>query len=138
MSSRVRTFVDSNILIAAWRGDLVYSPVATALLDDPSREYVSSPYVQLETMPQAIFNKQVDEAQFYNDFFDAVDYWVKASKGLMDEAYTVACDFGLTAVDALHIAAALSVRADEFITAERPTSPLSRVRGVQILSIYSK
>lgn len=112
--------------------------MATALLDDPNREYVSSPYVQLETMPQAIFNKHSDEAQFYKDFFGAVDFWVKASAKLLKEAYSVASDFGLTAVDALHIAAALSVEVDEFITAERSTSPLSRVRGVRILSIYSK
>ncbi len=133
-----RTFIDANVLIAAWRGDLAYSVAATAVLNDPAREFVSSPFVELETKPKAIFEHNKDEVKFYESFFDNVDYWVEWSKALMDEAYTVACDFGLKSLDALHVAAALSVGADELITAERSTSPLSRVRGVQILSIYSK
>jgi hypothetical protein len=38
-------------------------------------------------------------------------------------------------MDALHIAAAIEVGAAEFITAERPTSPLFRVRGVKVVSL---
>lgn len=136
MSKRRRTFIDSAILIAAWRTDLSYSRAAALVLDDPEREYISSPFVRLEIIPKAIFYRNLDEVAYYNDFFEAVDFWVEASSELIEAAHKVGCDFGLNALDALHVAAALSVHADEFITAERATSPLSRVRGLQITSIY--
>lgn len=44
--------------------------------------------------------------------------------------------FGLKAMDALHIAAALLANCDEFITAEKPTSPFSRVTGITVVTIY--
>lgn len=138
MNKPSRTFIDSNVLIAAWRGDLDYSMRATNVLNDTAREFVSSPFVQLETMPKAIFEHNPDEAMFYQSFFDSVKHWVAWSQPLMDDAYKLACDFGLKSIDALHVAAALKVQANELITAERPTSPLSRVRGVQIISLYSK
>ena len=39
-------------------------------------------------------------------------------------------------MDALHIAASYLANVEEFITAERPTSPLSRVKEFTILSIH--
>jgi len=38
-------------------------------------------------------------------------------------------------MDALHVAAALQIQADELITTEKPTKPMHRVREIQIVSI---
>lgn len=138
MDRKVRTFVDANVLIAAARGNLAYSVAAFSVLDDPSREFVSSSLVRLEVLPKAIFHKQNTEAHFYRDFFDSVPHSVRMSETLLAEAFDLANQFGLNAVDALHVSAALRGGAHELITAERPTSPLSRVRGLQIISIYAK
>lgn len=58
MSSK-RTFIDSGVLIAAARGRSEQSKRAMQILDDPSREFVSSPFVKLEILPKAIFNKLI-------------------------------------------------------------------------------
>ena len=135
MTAKIKTFVDANVLIAAWRGDFPYSTVAAQIVSDGGRDYVASMYVKMETQAKAEFFNNRDEATFYQTYFDNVAFWVEATAKLADEAYEVARIFGLRALDALHVAAALSVGADEFVTAERATSPLSRVRGVQIVSI---
>jgi hypothetical protein len=38
-------------------------------------------------------------------------------------------------MDALHLAAARAMNADEFVTAERPTSPIFRVADIRIVTI---
>lgn len=56
---------------------------------------------------------------------------------IVAEAEKVGSRFGLNMGDALHIAAALMANADEFVTAERPASPFSNVRGINVISIYT-
>ncbi len=46
-----RTFVDSGVLIAAARGNEDVARQAMAVLDDPEREFASSPLVKLEVLP---------------------------------------------------------------------------------------
>ena len=41
-------------------------------------------------------------------------------------------------MDALHIAAALSIDAEEFVTTEKTTKPMHRVTEIQITSIASE
>lgn len=59
-----KTYVDSGVLINAFRGTTEVSIKATQVLDDPHREFASSPFVQLETLPKAIYNKQQEEGEF--------------------------------------------------------------------------
>jgi predicted nucleic acid-binding protein len=47
----------------------------------------------------------------------------------------LARQYGLSAVDALHLAAAVRQGAGEFITAEKPGKPMFRVRGIAVKSI---
>lgn len=61
-----KTYVDSGVLINAFRGIAEVSLKATQVLDDPSREFASSPFVQLETLPKAIYNKQQEETEFHH------------------------------------------------------------------------
>lgn len=134
-SKATRTFVDSSVLIAAWRGNLNLRIKALTVLSDAQREFISSPFVRLEVRPKAIFHKNQTETAFYDAFFMSVTKWIDPSKKLMVAAESIAEMFGLNGMDALHIAAALLSKADEFITAERPTSPFSRVQGLNIISV---
>lgn len=136
-SKPTRTFIDSSVLIAAWRGNLTLRMRALTLLSDPQREFISSPFVRLEVRPKAIFHKNQTETAFYDAFFASVKQWINPHKRLMVEAENVGEKFGLNGMDALHIAAALLSKSDEFITAERPTSPFGRVQGLSIVSIAS-
>ena len=55
-------------------------------------------------------------------------------------SHEIAGTYGLAAMDALHVAAALQIQADELITTEKQTKPnqtkpMHRVREIQIVSI---
>jgi len=132
-----RTFIDSGVLVVAARGTEADSERALAILVDRNREFASSLFVRLELLPKAIYHRKMDEAEFYQSFFDAVQYWATDIEQLFQQSYEIACQYGLAALDALHIAAALSVDAEEFITTERTTKPMHRVTALKIISIAS-
>jgi len=45
---------------------------------------------------------------------------------------------GLAAMDALHLAAARSVAAEEFVTTEKSTKPMHQVTEIRVISIASE
>ncbi len=87
-------------------------------------------------MTKPIWNKNTDELNFYEEYFKTVNSWVDNFAQMNDEAMRLGGKYGLGAMDALHIAASHLTKVDEFITAERPTSPLSRVKEFTVLSIH--
>ena len=129
------TFVDAGVLIAAARGNNKLALKAMAVLDDPDRQFVSSKFVQLEILPKAIYHKNTAEANFYEIFFDSVHTWVAVSEKLLEEAHRLACESGLSAIDALHVAAAISVNADELITTEKSDKPIHKILQLKTTSI---
>ena len=132
----IKTFLDTGVLIVAWRGEAARKMRALTLLNDPRRAFVCSPFVKLELLPKTIYHRNQQEQEFYNDYFQLVDEWVEDFAAMYGEAMRSGEKHGLAAMDALHIAAASLAQADEFITAERPTSPFSRVQGMKITTIY--
>lgn len=86
-------------------------------------------------LPKPICYGNDAERLFYETFFASVQYLVDASPELVHEAQREAEAVGLSAMDALHIAAAKRAGCDEFVTAEKHTKPLFRVAGVQVTSI---
>ncbi len=50
---------------------------AMQVLDDPDREFVSSPFLKLEILPKAVYGKRQAEVEFYQTFFAAVRHWAK-------------------------------------------------------------
>ena len=131
----MKTFIDAGVLITAWRAPAAERLRALTVLNDPQREFVSSPFVQLELLPKAHYHKQKQEPEFYEAFFASVSIWVTDCNAIATEAMDIASQFGLKAMDALHVAAARLAAADEFVTAERPTSPFNRVTGIAILTV---
>lgn len=131
-----RTFVDAGVLIAAARGGTEQSRRAMAVLDDPEREFVASPFLRLEVLPQALFNKRQAEVAFYETFFSAVTQWATDLAAIVEAAQREASACGVEAMDALHVAAAASAGAVELVTTEKPTRSLHRARLVRITTIY--
>lgn len=135
-----RTYVDAGVLIAAATGRQPFvQPAAIAVLDDPNRVFLSSAFVRLEVLPKAVYHQNADEVAFYETFFGTVSAWAGSFDTLIDEAYRHAYRAGLAGMDALHVAAAASLGADELVTAERIGTPLLRahlVRAVSIVSIH--
>lgn len=131
----MKTFIDAGVLITAWRGQAPERLRALTVLNDPRREFVGSPFVQLEVLPKAQYHKQQNEVQFYKAFFASVQVWVTDCNQIAAEAQNVSRQFGLSAMDGLRIAAALLPGAAKFVTAERPTSPFSRVTGIAVRTV---
>ena len=130
-------YIDSGVLINAFRGIDEVSIKATQVIDDSTRNFASSVFVQLETLPKSYYNKQLLEVEFYQTFFDAVSVWATDLKEIIKIADDIAKNYGLAAMDALHIAAAISINADEFITTEKVTKPKHRVTEIIVSSIAS-
>jgi predicted nucleic acid-binding protein len=130
-----RTFIDAGVLVAAARGVGDISEKALEILQDSDREFASSIFIKLEVLPKAVYNRQTDEAEFYETFFNAVTYWANDVERIIEEAYRIACTYGLASMDSLHVAAALLVGAEELVTTEKPTKPMYRVTDIQVISI---
>lgn len=131
------TFIDSGVLITAARAVGEASEKALVILEDDEREFASSEFLRLEVIPKATYNQKTVEVEVYEAFFNDVAYWTRDLEQVMQNAYSIACQYGLAAMDALHVAAALSVNASEFVTTEKPTKPMFRVSGIKIVSIYT-
>jgi len=108
---------------------------ALAVLDDPEREFVSSVYVKLEVLPNAVYMEREYQIEAYREFFDNVSRWVPSSPELSNRALALAREHGLSAVDALHVAAAEAEEA-ELVTTEKSTRPMFRATSVEVTSIY--
>ncbi len=128
------TFVDTSVLLALTRGESEAYEGALGVLDDPDRSFVSSEYVRLEALPNAVFFGRDDEVAILQAFFDGVSRWVSLSPELLERAFELACQYGLGAMDALHVAAAEDADA-ELVTAEKPTKPMLRVASPRVVSI---
>jgi len=131
------TFIDAGVLIAAARGRTEVSAQAMAILDDPNRSFASSEFIRLEVLPKALFNRKTDEAEFYLEFFRAVTYWPSNTDAVVRHAYEIGEKFGMAALDALHVAAAISAGAEELVTTEKPAKPLHRTSDIRVRSIQA-
>jgi predicted nucleic acid-binding protein len=123
MPPKQLTFVDASVLINAIVGsDAARKMRALSVLGDPDREFVATRFLELEVIPIPLkFNKN-REAAFYERFFKGVTTWIDPAS-IIQPAYHLACQHGLGAIDALHLAAAIAAR-DEFVSAEKPTKPI--------------
>lgn len=130
-----KTYLDAGVLIAAVRGTDEVAIKAMQILDDPGREFVASVFLSLEVLPKAVYGKRQAEVEFYETFFAAVKHWVKTLTRMIEGARQHADTHGLGAMDALHVAAAISVGTDELITTEKPGKPIYQVTDVKVVSL---
>jgi len=133
--TQLRTFIDSGVLLAAFKAAGELAENALAVLGDAERRFVSSDFVRLELLPKPICYGNDAERLFYETFFANVEQLVQASALLVEAAEREAEAVGLSALDALHIAAAKQTACDEFVTAEKSTKPLFRVAGLRVTTI---
>lgn len=104
---------------------------------DDARIFLTSKMVRLEILPKPVFEKRREEAQFYQDFFEDAEACEPLSQELGDEAENLALKYGLSGADALQIAAAIRLGAEEFLTSEKPGKPMFRVRELKVVSLFS-
>lgn len=134
--TKTRTFVDADVLINAFRGIGPTASAAQAVIDDPDREFVVSDILRLELLPKPQCFARTAEEQLYEAFFVAAIECVETASAIVQAAESEARP-SASLPSALHVAAAKEAGVQDFITAEKVTSPLFRVTGLSIHSIRS-
>ena len=132
-----RTYIDANVLIEAFQGTSPSAEKALRVLDDPDRKLVVSDYVRLEVLPKPKFHKRREEVEFMDAVFENAEIF-NTSPELTGRALAMASKYDMTPIDALHVGAAVVANVDEFVTVEKPTKPMCRVKEVKVISIYSE
>lgn len=129
-----RTYVDANLLIAAWRGKDDIAEKALGILDDPFRVLIVSEALWLEIMPKPIFQEEHQERAFYEAIFAHAEQcpWKTI---VLKSARDIAQRYGLAAMDAIHIATAIDAKADEFLSGEKPTKPMFKIKEMKTISL---
>jgi len=122
--------------LSAWLGNSPRSIEAKSIVADESRDFLTSDAVKLELLPKPTFEKRRTELEYYNDHFKGIAS-EPLSKELGGEALALAKQYGLAAMDALHLASAIRQGADEFITSELPGKPMFRVKELKVISLHS-
>ena len=89
-----------------------------------------------EVLPQAVFNKRLAEATFYETFFSSVTHWATNLHDVTEIALREASTNGIEAMDALHVAAAASIGASELITTEKASRSIHRARVVKVVTLH--
>ena len=123
--------------MAAFRGTGREGDLALELLDDREREFASSIFVMLETLPKTEFFEREQERRFYQRFFRDISKWATIDVELTESAFHIASAAGLAAIDALHLAAAHQTQCEEFVTTEKHTKPIHRTNLMAIKTIHS-
>lgn len=98
----IRTFLDSGVLIAAYKGQPALEKPAGEILKDPNRLYLSSPFVRHEVSPKALFNKQSGEYRFYQKYFRR-SIMLDDLRSILSLASRESARSGIGAMDSLHL-----------------------------------
>lgn len=130
----IRTFLDSGVLIAAYKGSPSIEASAIDILDDPNRVFLSSPFVRHEVSPKALYNRQQDEYRFYQKYFRRA--FCDDLKSILSHAGKESAGSGIGPMDSLHIAAAYLLDADEFVTTEKPGKSIYRTSLVKVIYLF--
>lgn len=129
-----RTYIDTCLLIAAFKGEGELGRRALSVLDDPERSLVVSDAVRLEAMPKARYHKQQEEVDFYEAVFSQAES-IPWDDTALQQAFIIAESHGVAATDAIHVAHAATAGVMEFISAEKPSKPMFRVQSIAMRSI---
>jgi predicted nucleic acid-binding protein len=133
-----KTYLDSGVLLAAWRSiDDSKAEFAISVIEDPKRLFYTSQLTKLELLPKATYFKQHEELDFYRAHFEATAGEAALNRELGLSAEEIAAKYGLAAIDSLHVAAAIKLGAEEFITTEKKDKPLFRVKEIKVRHLYS-
>jgi hypothetical protein len=132
-----KTFLDSGVLLTAWKGKADDARAALSIMEDENREFYTSQMVKLELLPKPSFYRQRLETEFYNTHFNFTRRDEPLSEQLGTEAFRLAANYGLAAADALNLAAAMRMGVEEFVTTEIPGKPPFRVSELQVTSLHT-
>lgn len=129
------TYLDTSCLIAEADTEPMRAGRVTALLNDPAKLFMYSPFTTLETLSLALHYRKPLKAQFFRRYINRCAYHSNNLAEIITEAHRQAERYGIVGMDACHIAAAIVGQADEFYTFEKPTKPMFRTKEIKVFSL---
>ena len=131
----IRTFLDSGVLFTAIRSTDPDKERALCVIASSERLLITSPFIHLEIMPKAQYHGNSMEKNFYDAYFRGAE-WYEDVDQMLSVVRREAAKCGLSALDALHVAAAFLAGADELITTGKPTKPMFRTKLVNVTYLF--
>lgn len=131
----IRTFLDANVLIAAYSGELTKREPSLAILNDRARLFIVSPFLYMETMPMPVYHRNAREIDFYRTYFDSAHIWINDVESIVATAQEECERCGIAAMDGMHVAAAHLAGAEVLFTLEAVRKPIHRTSLVRVLSV---
>lgn len=127
----MRVFLDANVLIRLGRGEPDTEGAIRQLCTTHNVTFYTSDLLRLEVIPKAIFHRKIGEIAYYGPWFKQAES-IPIVPALLARAEEITIQYGLSALDAAHSAAAESVGA-LLVTQEKRDRPLHRVPVVKHL-----
>lgn len=128
-------YLDSSVLISGSTENPLYAEKLLELLSETNRKFAASGWLRLEVLPKPTHNKQQYSILFLETYFANCALEISFSAELVQNAYDLACVYGLSGFDALHIASAIEAKASEFITVEKRTKPLYKIQELTVIHL---
>lgn len=129
-----RVYLDTSVLISAFRGESELAKRAFDIIDNPENYLVLSEATKLELLPKPLYQNSKEEVEFYEIIFSKAEI-IRWNLELLNYAYELGVKYGLSAMDAIHVANAIFANVDEFVTVEKASKPLFRVQEIKIKTI---
>ena len=85
----------------------------------------------------ARYNRRPTEEAFYEEYFARAE-WTRDLPAILEQGIRIADHDGVGPMDALHVAAAAILKADEVVTIEKPGKSIYRARGVRVRYLYRR
>jgi hypothetical protein len=120
-----RTYLDTGVLIEAAAGKGPKAGAAPAVPRDPTRAFLSCPFLELELLPQTILNRNRLQQRFLETYLSGTD-GTEELAAIRKLAFRETTRSPVGGMDALHVVAAHSLRADAFITTQKPGKAIYR------------
>ena len=114
-----RTYLDTGVLVDAVAGKGPRAEAALRVLRDSDRVFLSSPYLDLELLPQVIKHRVREQQEFLETYLASTER-IEDWNAIFRVAFREASRSPVSGMDALHVAAAHLLKADELITTEKP------------------
>jgi len=130
----LRVFLDSGVLIGAFKGEPEIREGAFAILSNPNLEFWYSPLLKLEVTLQPTHHKQTVELAFYEEYFRNANCYGDLNR-VFEIGNKESLRHGISVVDALHVAAANLSRCVALFTTEKPTKPIFRTKLVTVVGV---
>jgi hypothetical protein len=106
-----------------------------SIIESSNRVFLTTPFLALEVVPKAAFHQEELELSFYERYLASATAYSGLNQ-VEKVARAEAARCGLAARDALHVDAAFLLKADEFITTEKPGKPMYRTTLVKVCWLY--